>query len=67
MTQKGSGFRPEVADIIIINKDEIQSAPEVEIGEPSVIAGSSRSRHMLITALLPVPPRRWCCCSISTR
>ncbi|CAN5519144.1 hypothetical protein BH10PSE14_BH10PSE14_24130 [soil metagenome] len=37
---KQAGFLvDEVADIILINEDEIQPAPEVEIGEPSVIAG----------------------------
>ncbi|WP_010219727.1 chemotaxis protein CheW [Sphingomonas sp. PAMC 26621] len=37
---KQAGFLvDEVADIILINEDEIQPAPEVEIGEQSVIAG----------------------------
>ncbi|WP_033921497.1 chemotaxis protein CheW [Sphingomonas sp. 37zxx] len=37
---KQAGFLvDEVADIILINESEIQPAPEVEIGEPSIIAG----------------------------
>ncbi|EIZ78699.1 CheW protein [Novosphingobium sp. Rr 2-17] len=37
---KQAGFLvDEVADIILINEDEIQPAPDVEIGEQSVIAG----------------------------
>lgn len=37
---KQAGFLvDEVADIILINENEIQPAPEVEIGEQSVIAG----------------------------
>lgn len=37
---KQAGFLvDEVADIILINEEEIQPAPEVEIGEQSVIAG----------------------------
>lgn len=37
---KQAGFLvDEVADIIVINEDQIQPAPDVEIGEQSVIAG----------------------------
>ena len=37
---KQAGFLvDEVADIIVINEDDIQPAPEVEIGEQNVIAG----------------------------
>ncbi|BCA58925.1 chemotaxis protein CheW [Sphingomonas sp. HMP6] len=37
---KQAGFLvDEVADIIVINDDDVQPAPEVEIGEQNVIAG----------------------------
>ncbi|MBA16090.1 MAG: chemotaxis protein CheW [Sphingomonas sp.] len=37
---KQAGFLvDEVTDIVAINSQEVQPAPEVEIGEPSVIAG----------------------------